>query len=65
MKNTKTLLKTLLLFCCAVPAFAASGPARAGDVSRHALGDWTIHCFSEGDRDSREEIITLTDRAEA
>ena len=61
----KTLMKAFLLFCCAVPALAASGPARAGEVSRHALGDWTVYCFNEGDRDSREEIITLTDRAEA
>ena len=61
----KTLLKTLLLFCCAVQALAVPGPARAGDVSRHALGGWVVYCFSEGDRDSREEIITLTDRAKA
>ena len=59
-------MKTSMLLSLAVPALLAlAASAHAAGANRHALGEYAVYCFNEGDRDGREEIITLTDRAEA
>ena len=59
-------MKLLTMTCLAflLPALGAVCPARAGSMSRHALGEYTVYCFNEGDSAAGEEKIRLPEGSE-